>query len=297
MVKRLLSIFTFVSIVLFSACQNEFLPENGGTTNTGTAGSFRAKIDGTQWEANNGAAASRQAGRLVLYGVSTDKKSIVFTVTDSGVHNYSLNSGTSSLNAAAYTDSSLTPLVAFTTNAWATPANYGNLNVTSIDTVNKKMSGTFSIQVYRPLDSLQRTITQGVFTDISYTTAPAPVPATDTFRVKVDGVDFTYNLLTGIKAFGMVSVSAAQTVAPAVGLSLPDTITAGTYAFDPFTYSGLYNPSTTIFLVADTGSFTILEHNTVTKRIRGNFHFHAKPLTGSTPTAQLTQGYFSVRYF
>ncbi|MEP6952031.1 MAG: hypothetical protein ABI863_22265 [Ginsengibacter sp.] len=43
------------------------------------------------------------------------------------------------------------------------------------------------------------------------------------------------------------------------------------------------------------GTLTILEHNITTKRIRGNFNFHASEVPG-TKVSELTEGYFSVIY-
>lgn len=282
---------------IFSACQKEYDPGIASSTPTPTpnSGSFTAVIGGTNFTAT-ARYATRQSGVLLLYGKSADNKEIVLRVADSGVHNYSF-SNTSFSNAASLTDSSTGNGFAFTTNQWPSDGNYGNMNVTSIDTVNKTMSGTFSLKVFRDLDTMQRTITQGVFTNISYTTSPPPTSTTDSFRVKVDGTPFVYNILAGIKTFGMLAVTASNNGAPTVGITMPETVSPGTYAFDGFTYIGQYNASQTTFLAADTGHVTILEHNVTTKRIRGTFQFKANtPFTNAPPDVQLTEGYFSVIY-
>lgn len=279
--------------VIFSACQKEYNPFEEESSFTG---SFRAKINGVQWEANSIKTATRQAGVLALYGTSSDKKALLLRVADSGVHNYTFYSESAS-NVAVLTDSSEANTNAYTTNQFDTAGVYGNLNVTSIDTVNKTISGTFSFRVYRMMDSAQKTITEGVFTNISYSTSPPAPSGTDSFRVKIDGTPFTYNMLTGFKGFGMLSVSASTGAAPTVGISMPDTVRVGTYPLSDFDYIGQYNPTSSTFLSADTGSVTILEHNTVTKRIRGNFHFLANTVfTHQPPNHQLTEGYFSVKY-
>ncbi|MEO6405731.1 MAG: DUF6252 family protein [Ferruginibacter sp.] len=292
MTKRFLALIFIICAIWISACQKEYNPFDSPIT--ATQGDFTAKINGVSWVANV-KAATRQGGVIVLYGNSSDKKSIVLRVADSGVHNYSLHTASQD-NVGAYTDSAINPN-AFATNQWDIAGSYGNVNITSIDTARKTMSGTFSMRVYRMLDSLSRTITEGVFTNIPYASAPPAPSGTDSFRVKVDGVPFSYNLLIGISVFGKVNISAAQNQAPAVGLSLPDTIRTGTYQFDIIDYIGQYNPSSTLFLQADTGTITILEHNVATKRIRGNFHFKAnQPFTHLPPDVQLTEGYFSVKY-
>ncbi|HSN61324.1 MAG TPA: DUF6252 family protein [Ferruginibacter sp.] len=300
MIKNLLGLMVVVSVIAFSACQKELSDPNGTVPVTPTVpgtgtGNFSAKIDGVQWVANNIKTATRQGGVLVLYGSASDKKSMILRVADSGVHNYSLHT-TSASNVGAYTDSAISPN-SFATNQWGAAGNYGNLNVSSIDTVNKTISGTFNMKVYRQFDNLQRDITGGVFTNIPYSTSPPPLSGTDSFRVKIAGVSFTYNLLIGYSAFGNISVSASQGAAPTVGITVPDNVTPGAYPFDIFTHIGQYNPSSSVFLGADTGTVTILEHNTVTKRIRGNFHFLANTVfTHLPPNVQLTEGYFSVKY-
>jgi hypothetical protein len=292
--KNLFVLIVIVSAILISSCQKEItgITDPNIITNPGT---FRAKIDGVQWEAMNIKTASKLAGVIAIYGSTTGDKSILLRVADSGVHNYTLT--TQSMENIGILIDSSENTNSYTTNQWDTDSTYGNVNIVTIDTVNKTMSGTFKLKVYRQMDSAEHTITEGVFTNIIYEVAPPPPSGTDTFRVKVDGVDFTYNLLAGISAFGMVSISAAQTVAPAVGLSMPDNVVPGTYTYDGFEYVGQYNPSQTVFLAADTGSLTILEHNTTTKRIRGNFNFLANTaFTHEPPNVQLTEGYFSIVY-
>ncbi len=291
--KRLLGIAAMLVVIFLSACQKELSIEDG--TGTTTLGSFRAKINGVQWEADSIKTALIQGGVIVLYGSSRDNKSMLLRVADSGVHNYTLHTQ-SMTNVGVYTDSAVSAL-AFATNQWSVAGSYGNLNVTSIDTVHKTISGTFSMKVYRQMDSLQRTITEGVFANIPYTASVPPPAATDSFMVKINGIDFVYNQLVGISAFGKISISFSMGAAPTVGITVPDTAVPGSHPFDILNYIGQYNPSTTVFLGADTGTITILEHNLVTKRIRGNFNFLANTVfTHLPPSAQLSQGYFSVKY-
>ncbi len=282
-------------VVCLCACQKEYNPfeeENN------LVGDFRAKINGVQWNANVGGA-QREDGDIIITGISADKKVLFMRMKDSGVHNYSFYSVTSmtNTNAAGVVDSTLANVASFATNQFDTAAIYGNVNITSIDTVNKKMSGTFSYKAYRMLDSTMKTVTEGVFTNLSYTTEPPPPSGTDSFRVKIDGNPFSYNLLIGYKGFGMINIAASTGAAPSVGITVPDTVRVGTYPLGDFDYVGLYNRTDTTHLSADTGSVTILEHNITTKRIRGNFHFLAnKAFTHQPPNYQLTEGYFSVKY-
>ena len=287
-----IALLALVTVIIFS-CQREYNPENEPIA--GGSGDFRATIDGRAWVANNIKSATRQGGVIAILGSATDKKSILMRVADSGVHNYSMWLS-SSTNGGVFQDSAINPY-AFVTNQWADEANYGNLRITNIDTAHKTMSGTFDLKVYREFDSTQRIITSGVFTNISYATTPPPLNTTDSFRVKVDGSNFTYNMLGAFLLYDRINISASTGAAPTVGLSLSATITPGTYTYDLVDVLGQYNPNTTTFLVADTGRLVILEHNTATKRIRGSFNFRAKdPVIPTAPTHQLTEGYFSVKY-
>lgn len=290
---------------MFTACEKEYSVENsipggGGIGGGGgvTQGSFRAKIDGVQWTANRIKSASRMSGRISIGGTSSDGKNMVLAVADSGVHNYQFVS-TSSSNAGAYTDSSLAPIASLVTNQWVVDSTYGNVNITTIDEVRKTMSGTFKMYVIRALDGIKRNITEGVFTDIPYSTSLPPSSSTDSFTVKVDGVEFLETSIFGLKANGLLNFSATTNASATVGINLPENITPGTYTLGSIgtNYVGQYNPNSSTFLVASPGTITVLEHNTTTKRLRATFSFSARPFGGITPgSAELTDGYISAGY-
>ena len=296
--KKIIPLLIMASLIIFTACQKQIeldASNTNGFIDPGV-GNFQAKIEGVQWSANEVTTASIQNSVISIYGSNTDGKSIFLRVGDSGVHNYSFTNNSLS-NVASLTDSSLTPIAAFTTNQWSVDSTYGNLDITSIDTVTKTISGTFNIHVYRQIDDIQRNITEGVFTNISYATQPVAPAATDTFRVKIDGTDFTYNLLSGNTSFNMILITASQGGTKSVGITMPSNVTPGSYNYGGTTYVGSYNPDASTFLGAETGNLTILEHNTTTKRIRGTFNFHANTVFSHLPpNAELTEGYFSVVY-
>ena len=287
-----------VSLIIIS-CQREVDFANNQNNNNVT-GDFRAKIEGTQWIANKAALGSRMNGIINITGLGTDKKTLTITLTDSGVHRYILSDNT--MNVAAYVDSTLPNTFAFTTNQGSFPDQAGGeVNITSIDEVNKKISGTFSFKVYRQMDGLQRTITEGVFTNISYTTTLPPSNANDTFRVKINNSSWTPSFVASVSTMGMLAVTGtdAQGV-KAVGLLMPSTITPGAYTLDFFggQYIGQYNPDNdpTHSQASSSGTLTILQHNTSTKRIRGTFNFHAEALLNPLLFSEITEGYFSVVY-
>ena len=284
-----------LSAIALNSCQKE-LSDPGATTSPIVSGDFRAKIQGIQWVALV-SGASRQNGLISLFG-NASGKTIVMTLQDSGVHHYTLDPTTP--QAGALTDSSGN-IIAFTTNGGATAAQSGgSVDITSIDTANKKMSGTFRFMVYRPIDSASRTITEGSFTNIAYATTLPPPASTDTFRVKIDGVDFIPASIIGLHVTitNQITISGTdQTGVKSVNILIPDNVTPGTYPMTTIggTYSGLYNKDAATILSSDIGSLTILTHNPTTKRIRGNFNFHATQFIG-TAQAILSAGFFAVTY-
>jgi hypothetical protein len=293
LVGLLLIVFCFGS----NSCQKELDIKDldSNIVTHPVTGSFKAKIDGVQFIADKFTGITRALNTIAIGGQGSDGQQIILRVADSGVHVYTLDIN-SFTNAGAYSEDND---IAYSTNGGSTSAESGGtLSITSIDEVNKTMSGTFSITVFRQTDGTQKVITEGVFTNIAYTTtAIPPANSTDTFSVKVDGEDFPEYSILATSVFNMISISASdQDVSKTVGLSFPSDVTAGVYTFDPFgfEYIGQYNVGAS-FLIANSGTLTILEHNTATKRIRGTFEFPAEELSG-TGSAELTEGYFSVIY-
>lgn len=266
-------------------------------------GDFRARIEGVQWVADKYAQCARMNNIINITGLGLDKKTITITIQDSGVHNYTLAWDNTSMGAAAYQDSALADITAFTSNAGTSPGQAGgNVNITSINEVNKTMSGTFSFKAVRQITGETRTITEGVFNNIPYITSLPPTTSTDTFNVKIDGAVFTPVSVFGIKnTIGLSNIAISGSDASGtktVAVYFPIDVTAGTYtigsAFSD--YFGQYNINSTTFLSSTSGTLEILFHNPVTKRVRGRFNFAADlfPLGGAP--AQITEGYFAVTY-
>jgi hypothetical protein len=297
---------SFISVFVITACQKEvdFDASNPANPNPPVAstGNFRAKINGTQWVANKAAGAARFGGVINLSGLSNDRKILTITLTDSGVHRYILSDIT--MNAAAMVDSNDANPFSFVSNQGTYPTTSGGeVNITAIDTAKKTMTGTFSFKMYRDMDSTMKTITEGSFTNLSYATSMPPSAATDTFRVKIDGVSWTPASVMGVAVpiMNQIAVNATSSNASkTVGLTFPSTITAGTYTLDilGFTYIGQYNPDTDPMhsKASVSGTLTILEHNTSTKRIRGNFNFRGEEIATPANFSNITEGYFSVKY-
>jgi hypothetical protein len=303
--KKIFSfLFLTITALILESCQKEINWSTG--TPAAVTGDFRAKIDGIQWVANSAAGAYRIGGFISISGRSTDKKYLTITLTDSGVYKYTLDD--MSFNAASYIDSNLASPINFTTNQGINPGDAGGtLDITSIDTVKKKISGTFTFKVFRQSDGLQRTMTQGSFTNLSYATTLPPTSGTDTFNVKIAGALWTPPTVVAVKTPSMPPLTSQivitgmdATGSKAVGLFMPSDIIPGTYTLDFFglTYIGQYNPDSnpSNSQASTSGTLTILSHNTTTRRIRGNFSFHGETILPPVQTTELTEGFFAVTY-
>lgn len=292
-------------LVVLVSCQKEYTAEistqNPGSANT--PGSFKAKINSVQWTADKSVGAVfTTAGnglpRLInISGLSNDKKIVIITLVDSGVHRYTMDNN--SWQYSAYLDSTL-PVVNPYTTVLVDDEIAGTVDITSIDTVAKTISGTFSFKALRDMDATAINITEGSFTNIPYLAGAILPPsiATDTFRVKINDSLFTpYSISGNAIAFNhtIMAQGSDSAALKTVAITLPDNITAGSYSMDSFDYYGLYNNGESS-LGSVSGTLKILEHNTATKRIRGNFDFKAENPIDPTIAASLTEGYFSVKY-
>ena len=181
----------------------------------------------------------------------------------------------------------------------ANPLSSGHLTITSIDTTNKRINGTFAFNAWRATDNTFKNITAGEFENVTYTTTINST-GNNTFTIKIDNVTFTPAVITGtyVQMMNNIMINAADNVgSKAVGLTVPSTVTPGTYNLAPFgTYSGQYNPNAQEFNASTSGTITISSHNVSTKNIVGTCSFIAEPLGGGPPTYNLTAGAFNITY-
>lgn len=301
---RLLFCFLLTAFCIGSnSCQKEFSTDTGDsaaitpprTTDPNLSGDFTAKINGVDFSANKASGANISNEVIVIIGQDNSGQTIILRVADSSVHVYTMDIN-SDANVGAYTKDSA---FAYTTNQGNSDAESGGiLSITEIDTTNKTISGTFNLKLYRAFDLQQLKVMEGVFTNIPYTTeALPPANANDTFRVKVDGVDFPTYSVSSNTIFESIFISASdQSLQNTVGLTFPKVVTPGAYdlTYLDFSFNGQYNKGDT-YTTAESGSITIIENDQANKRVRGTFSFHAIDLLG-TAAAELTEGYFSLKY-
>jgi hypothetical protein len=287
------------AILFFASCYRYSVVDLNPSGSSG--GNFTAKIDGTSWTANRFTSASIAAGRISIVGKSTDGKQIAIALSNYGTRVYPLID--TSLNAVAYTDSAFNAN-AFSSNQWGDNVSHGSVTISSIDTTNKKISGTFTAGVKLQPVGVSRNITDGVFTNIPYTTTitgPGGGSGTDTFRVTNNGTALQTNSPAISNVAGYLGVGAQNLGGLYYSIALDNTISTGSYTFSyavPPSFQITPSIGSIIISTATTGSnLTILEHNTTTKRIRGTFSGVCKELLPAPATTyNITQGYFSVKY-
>jgi|SRR5882757_7666738 len=287
-----------VATVLFSlaSCRKETSVENS----TGLGGSFMANIDGVQWiAADSTKGASILQGMINLSGISTDHRQLSITLDDTVPGVYTLNQVSVSLGA--YADNDSTNLYAFTTNQGKDTSQAGGLvTVTAIDTINKTLSGTFSFKVYRDIDHHQKNLTNGVFYKLPYLSSLPVSSSKDTMYAKIDGANWVGQSIVATAFSNLLSINGSNLDgSQSVSLIMPADITPGTYqlAYPLPTYIGAYNPQAGISLISTNGSLDILENNSATRRVRGNFQYLAADANNNGYTShRLSSGYFSIQY-
>jgi hypothetical protein len=293
-----------VSLIFLSfiGCSKEMSNESGHGTSPG-AGDFYATIDGKLWNADSIQLVLVSSNGASVNGLSKTGEQISMLLPVFKVGTYNLNA--QSVSYALYAN-----LLTNVSNVYVSNSGTagGTVTISSIDTINHLVSGSFEFTLANPADNSTKAITKGVFDYVPYTAdtgiAVVPPPTNglkDTVQATIDGNKF---FATDVEASITGAPPAEQLLIAGfsgtqdVGLYLPPNITAGTYNLDFATgqYIGIYNPDPATTLLSQTGgTLTIISNNTTTKRIQGTFSFTATP-TGSGVPANLTLGYFAVNY-
>jgi hypothetical protein len=238
-----------------------------------------------------------------ITGVSTDNQEISISITGTGIGAYVLNAQTPSIAAYANLDSS--ELYAYSTSQSSDTAKAGGtVTISSIDTVDKTVTGAFSLNVFRTVDGQGKSITSGVFNRIPYTTSlPAGNP-TDTVTAAIDGGDWAAQSIQASSLDGTLTLVGALTDgSQSLALIFPNYSTPGTYPLTSSTaipsYLAVYNEVINGSNTAEpgtSGSITVLTNNTTTMRMTGTFQFSTNDPNVANSDHSITNGYFSVYY-
>jgi hypothetical protein len=300
--KRIVLYVVTAMAVILAGCGKDLSLENSkgpGSGDTGTVNSdFHGLVNGQFWTATEGgASAVILNGEMALNGTSSDGSSLSILLTDTVVGSYGLSQ--TSFNVASYQQSSVGD--AYTTNQSADTSNAGgSVIISTIDIVGKTISGTFYLNVYDSKIAQKIVISQGVINQLPYTNGFPPANGNDTFSAQINDTNWVAQSIgSGIVSGELNLQGSNQDGTRAIILYMPQGVPVGTYSLDVSTgeFYGEYIPvSTTLLVTQNNGTLTIIENNTSTKRVRGNFNFTATSLTGNGQSAQISNGYFSVAY-
>lgn len=266
------------------------------STDGGGAGILRMKIDGKQWTANKTAVASIMNGFISIMGSSADNIDLLITVNTTSAGVYQLDQA--SPHVAILLDNNETSPVGYTTNQGANSSVAGGtVTITKIDEATKRISGTFSVKVYRSTDDKSLMLTEGYFENLPYTAGPPPTGTGNSLSLKDDGNLWTAPLVAGTKTNGSINIIATDNPpvpARSITITVPETIQKGIYQFNAASlYVGVFIKNGNVFQSVDGGNLEITEN--ISNTIKGIFSFTSKDASGTTgPT--ITEGSFSVTY-
>lgn len=166
--------FTFAST---TSCDVEPLDSainisTGGGSGT-TIASLTAKVNGVNFEANpisitSSYSTTTLGNQLDIVGINSVGQSISIQLINPAVATFPASYNISNLNVLQFVDNSLGANGFFSSYNQVTETSTGTVTITSFDTVNDKVSGTFSFTAYNTSDTTTRSVTNGVFNNISF---------------------------------------------------------------------------------------------------------------------------------
>jgi len=297
------------SLIFFNSCDNEPLegfdlndPAVAGGTNTGN---FKVDFDGQTFVADVVSATISDEIINITGLRGSNGEAVILTINGitPGTYELGLTSGIN-VNAAAYNESNTAQ------SGWIAATDgvtsQGQVIITSIDTVNLKISGTFSFTATNFLINQTKIFSNGSFTNVTYQDGFTNTNPSNSFFAKIDGVEFVEDGLNAIKTSfvgnDFITISAIKNNGETMSLALDASITPGTYSFDGFGAS-FYNiaqyigEDATHIYVGD-GSFTIISHDINNKNIEGTFSFVAEKVdpTQTLADKNISEGTFSITY-
>lgn len=173
--------------------------------------------------------------------------------------------------------------------------NTGSVTVTSIDVINKTISGYFSYKGYWsnefqvPLPA-PINFTNGIFQNIPYTTES---PTQDTFYAKVNGTEFVDTDINVIAINGVLGVAGTNAGGNSITVGVKESLGVGSYTMTGNILTDVvqvrYDVGATYY--ATSGTVTITSKTAT--RIKGTF---TASVTNGTNTFQITEGQFDVAY-
>ncbi|HPE57540.1 MAG TPA: DUF6252 family protein [Bacteroidales bacterium] len=249
--------------------------------------SMTATIDGKSWSATQCACQYTQGIGGIL-GTAPQDKSITITILNFKEGTFLLNY--TSESAASVTDGNVT----YTTNS--DPQAGGYVIISSINTADSTVSGTFDFVAYSPYAKGFINIKDGTFNNLPFS-ASLPNTPDQVFTVVIDDELFEPSSIHAMKALGKITISTSNADASkTVGITITESLEPGSYSFSIYGDAiGQYNLGTTVIMSSNSGKLNLTKHDKTNHVLEGTFYFEATEITG-TNTASLSDGNFVVTY-
>jgi hypothetical protein len=296
-IKSLIGILFILTAFTFTSCDNEpidpaiDLDEFGGGGNNGGPVVFKADFSGNTW--NTTAAQAVVSGNFItISAVKPNGEGFGFLIEATAPGTYPANT-----NLLAFTPAG-SEFGYWSTNFDNPEENTGSITITSINTTNNTISGTFNFKGYWSDTSVTSILpvqfTNGEFQNVPFITQNQ---TGDTFFAKVNGTEFAdvdiLTITTDINGQEFISVGAQDSNLNSMTVSVRSSLAPGTYNITGNTATddaqAIYDFDDVDYN-AVSGSVTIISKTAT--RIKGTFSFVTN---GATPFT-VSEGAFDVEY-
>lgn len=301
---RILAILTVLFAAFFASCENEPIDSTidpGENGNNPGPTVFKATFNGNTFTTNNVLAQIDDDG-ITIAAFKNTGESFAFVISETSTGTYPANE-----NLLAYTPSATSEYGYWSIDPDSETTDTGSITITSINTVNHTISGTFTFKGYwtdftDETPPAPITFTNGEFTNIPYTgEIENPNPGgEDTFFAKVNGADFVEDVIDVaiVSSDGFpdrISIVGSKESGERIGLLIDEALPVGTYQItgpltDDVVSASYFNAG---LQSGQTGSVRITSKTAT--RIVGTFQFSASNAAG-TSSSEITQGAFNVEY-
>lgn len=296
-IKLLISILFIITAFSLTSC-GEDEPLDGyteGTDSNAVSGSFKVDFNGATWTATK-IQASIYNNEIVILAEKPNGENFIIGVLEAKTGTYPANVHQIAYGPSGSLDSY------WSLNQDNLEENTGSVTISSINTENNTISGTFNFKGYWDGDGVKAPIefTKGEFKNITFTREDPSSPASgsDTFYAKLEGAEFVENKIdvAYVEASGVApyySIMASKTNGDNVGVKISKSLSVGTY-----TITGAFGRDVSGVCYigdkgynSDSGSVTIISKTTT--HMTGTFNFVASNFS-SGDTKIISEGTFSV---
>ncbi|TRX61423.1 hypothetical protein FNH22_05035 [Fulvivirga sp. M361] len=299
---RTLYSLALIVVFLFTQCSSDDDPDKAGFPKA-EEGTMTALVGEDEWVSDPNETAISIIDNTISIGAKApdgSSMSLVVVGTETGTYEIqTINSGQIPLNSAAFSPANLA--VSNPTFASLSISNSakGSITISNIDTDNATMSGSFDVTLSRFVDGQEELIdVTGEFNTVGYTDSVVPIDD-NSFSVKVNGVAFEPELISGAIVAGKLTLVFNNGAVQGISIDLPTNVSTGTQNLGGFgtAISALYYLGSVRYSSFNgSGAVIVTQHDTTNKRIEGTFSFDAEEWPLGSGTVSITEGEFALTY-